>query len=389
MRRVLAGHVEHGGVPGLVSLVSRRGETHVDVLGALSLDGGEAMRRDAIFRIASLTKPVTAAAAMILVEECRLRLDDPVDPHLPELAGRRVLSSIGAEVDDTVPAARPITLRDLLTFRLGLGHVMAMPGTYPVQAALKEQGLLQGPPQPRSTPGVDEWIARAGSLPLVFQPGHAWMYDLGSDVLGVLVARASGQPLDVFLQERIFGPLGMNDTAFHVPPEKIDRLATSYSVDFATGALQVYDPAEDSQWTRPPAFPSGSGGLVSTADDYLAFAQMLMNGGTLDGERILSRPSVELMTADHITPAQKAASPWIPGWFDSNGWGFGMAVVTRREGARSVGTYGWDGGLGTTWYNDPREEMVMILFTQRAMTSPVLPPVFQDFHTSAYQALDD
>jgi CubicO group peptidase (beta-lactamase class C family) len=214
---------------------------------------------------------------MILVEECRLRLDEPVDRLLPELVNCRVLKRLEAPLDDTVPANRPITLRDLLTFRLGFGIIMAPPDTYPIQKATSELG--QGPPAPASVPAPDEWMRRFGTLPLLHQPGEKWMYHTGSDVLGVLIARASGQPLEAFLRERIFAPLGMKDTGFSVPAAKIDRLATSYWNNFQTGALEVFDEARGGQWSRPPAFPSAGGGLVSTIDDYLAFGQMMLNKG--------------------------------------------------------------------------------------------------------------
>jgi CubicO group peptidase (beta-lactamase class C family) len=337
-----------------------------------------------------MTKPITAAAAMILVEECKLRLDDPVDRLLPELADRRVLKRLEGPLDDTKPAQRPITLRDLLTFRMGFGILMAPPGTYPIQTAVDDLLLGQGMPQPSLPPAPDEWIRRFGTLPLMHQPGEKWMYHTGSDVLGVLIARASGQPFDAFLQDRIFEPLGMKDTAFSVPASKLDRLATAYSTHLETGALELYDTAESGHWSRPPAFPSGGGGLVSTIDDYLAFGWMMLNQGRHGTQRILSRPSVETMTTDHLTPAQKAASSLVPGYFDGHGWGFGVAVVTRREDvAAPVGSYGWDGGLGTSWRSDPSEDMVTILLTQASWTSPVPPRVSRDFWTAAYQAIDD
>jgi CubicO group peptidase (beta-lactamase class C family) len=327
---------------------------------------------------------------MILVEECRLRLDEPVDRLLPELSGRTVLQRLDGPVDDTVPAHRPISVRDLLTFRMGLGLVMAMPGTYPIQEAMEERLGRAGPPSPAGTPAADDWMRRLGSLPLVHQPGEAWMYNTASDVLGVLIARASGQALETFLRERIFEPLGMDDTGFSVPAGNLDRLATSYSANAETGALDVYDEPQDGQWSRPPAFPSGAGGLVSTVDDFAAFGQMLLDGGRHRSGRILSRPSVEIMTTDQLTPEQKAASAFAPGWFDGHGWGFGVSVLTRRDGlAGSVGTFGWDGGLGTSWSSDPREEMVTILMTQRAWTSPTPPDVRLDCWASAYQAIDD
>lgn len=385
MREVMAGHVARGDPPGLVTLISRKGEVHVEALGPRVLGGSEPMRRDTTFRIASMTKPVTAAAAMLLVEECKLRLDDPVDRWLPELAGRKVLRRLDSPVDDTVPANRPITLRDLLTFRLGLGLVLAPPGQYPIQKAIAELGLAPGPTPPPFTP--DEVMKRLGTLPLIHQPGEKWMYHVGSDVLGVLIARASGLPLEAFFRERLFEPLGMKDTGFHVPAEKLDRLAAAYTLE-PTGALTLYDDPSQSRWSRPPPFPSGGGGLVSTVDDYLAFCQLLLNKGRHGRERILSRPSVELMMSDQLTAEQRADARLFFG--DSKSWGFGGAVDLRRDSLHSVpGRYGWDGGCGTSGYLDPREDLVGILMTQRLMTSPRPPDVFLDFWTSAYQAIDD
>jgi CubicO group peptidase (beta-lactamase class C family) len=390
MHEVMAGYVARGEVPGVVTLVSRRGEAHVDAIGMKAVGGSDPMRRDTIFRIASRTKPITAAAAMILVEECKLRLDEPVDRLLPELADRKVLKRLDGPLDDTVPANRPISLRDLLTLRMGFGYIMDTSRAYPIVKAANEQQILQGPPKPQTLPAPDEWIRRVATLPLMHQPGEKWMYDLGLDVLGVLIARASGQPLETFFRERIFEPLGMKDTGFSVPASKLDRLATSYWTNPLTGAFELYDAAEGGQWSRPPAFPSAAGGLVSTIDDYLAFGQMMLNKGKHGSERILSRPSVETMTTDQLTAEQKAASGLVGGYFDSHGWGFGLSVITRRDDVAAVpGRFGWDGGLGTSWYSDPREALVGILMTQRAWISPSPPGVCLDFWTSAYQAIDD
>jgi len=390
MHDVMAGYVERGEVPGIVTLVSRRGEVHVDAIGMKAIGGSDTMRRDTIFRISSMTKPITAAATMILVEECKVRLDEPVDRLLPELAGRKVLKRLDGSLQDTVPANRPIAVRDLLTFRMGFGQMMAPPDAYPILTAASELQIGMGPPAPSAQPAPDEWIRRLGTLPLMHQPGEKWMYNTGSDVLGVLIARASGQPLETFLRERIFEPLSMRDTSFSVLATRLDRLATSYWTNFETGALELYDEAKGGQWSRPPAFPSGAGGLVSTIDDYLAFGQMMLNQGKHGNERLLSRPSVETMTTDQLTPEQKAASGMVPGYFDSHGWGFGVSMVTRRDDVAAVpGRFGWDGGLGTSWYSDPREDMVTILMTQRAWASPSPPDVCLDFWTSAYQAIDD
>ncbi|HEY3687282.1 MAG TPA: serine hydrolase domain-containing protein [Streptosporangiaceae bacterium] len=381
MREILTAYVTSGELPGFVALLHRRGETYVAAAGTLEAGGAAPMRRDTIFRMASMTKPITAVAALILVEECRLRLDDPVDALLPELANRRVLRSPDAELDDTVPAVRPITLRDLLTFRLGIGMVVAEPGTHPIQRAIGESGIAPGPD---NVPfGPDEWMRRLAGLPLVHQPGEGWMYHIGADALGVLIGRAAGQPFADFLRERVFTPLGMADTGFHVPPDRRDRLAVAYDTDPATGAPVRRDDPRD----RPPAFASGGGGLVSTADDYLAFCRMLLNGGRHDGGRILSRPAVEVMTSDQLTPAQKAGNEMFLG---PGGWGFGVQVDTAIADLYiRPGRFGWTGGLGTTAYSDPAEGMAGMLLTQRAMTSPVPPRAMADFWTCAYAAIDD
>jgi CubicO group peptidase (beta-lactamase class C family) len=388
MHDVMAGHVEHGDVPGIVTLVSRRGEVHVGALGMKAIGESEPMQRDTIFRIASVTKPIVAAAAMILVEECALRLDEPVDPWLPELANRQVLRAIDSPLDDTVPSNRPITLRDLLTFRLGIGAVMVFPPRYPIQQAMAEAELAPGPTLPSHAP--DELMKRFGSLPLLHQPGEKWLYNSGSDILGVLISRVAGTRLEEFLRERILAPLGMNDTSFSVPASKLDRLASSYWTNFATGEFDVFDGVDDSRWARPPVFESGAGGLVSTVDDLLAFGQMMLKGGKHGSERILSRPSIEVMTTDHLTPEQKTASDFFPDFWNSHGWGFGVSIVTRRDDlAATPGRYGWDGGYGTSWYVDPKEELIGILMTQRVWDSPSPPSVLLDFWTSAYQAIGD
>jgi CubicO group peptidase (beta-lactamase class C family) len=207
--------------------------------------------------------------------------------------------------------------------------------------------------------------------------------------LGVLIARASGQSFETFLRERIFEPLGMKDTSFSVPPTKINRLAASYWNNFRTGAFEVFDKAEGGHWSHPPAFESGGGGLVSTVDDCLAFGQMMLNKGKLGDVRILSRPSVETMTTDQLSAEQKKASDFL-NFFVNHGWGFGVSIVTKRKNIyEPIGAYGWDGGLGTSYRSDPTEEMVTLIMTQRAFTSPMPPAYCLDFWTSAYQAIDD
>jgi CubicO group peptidase (beta-lactamase class C family) len=236
----------------------------------------------------------------------------------------------------------------------------------------------------------DEWMGRLGALPLVHQPGERWMYETAANVTGVLIARATGMSFGDAVRERICDPLGMKDTAFSVPAENLDRLATAYERDDAPTGEAVVEDRPDGRWSRPQVFESGGGGLVSTADDYLAFASALLAGGAQHGERVLSRPSVTLMTSDQLTPAQKAVSGFWPGYFDNIGFGFGMSVRTRRTHlGQSVGTYGWSGFYGTAWYNDPAEDMATMCIMQRAHAGDQTLPMWHDFWTAVYQAIDD
>jgi CubicO group peptidase (beta-lactamase class C family) len=393
VRDVLSHYVDTGFVPGAVAVVARRGEVHVESIGNLAFEGEGAktpMAADTICRTGSMSKPIAAACAMTLVEYGTLRLDDPVEAFLPELADLTVLADPDGPLENTVPARHPVTLRDLLTFTFGTGIVPAEPGTIPIADALN---ALHADPQPPP----DEWIRQLGALPLVCQPGERWMYHTAADVTGVLIARATGKSFADALRERICEPLGMKDTGFSVPAENIGRLSTAYQLDDATGQL-IIDDGPDGYWSQPPAFESGGGGIASTASDYLAFASALLAGGTGPGERVLSRPSVSLMTIDHLTPAQKAVSGFTQGYFDDIGWGFGMSVRTQlpRRGPwpvsypplASVGSYGWPGIYGTGWYNDPAEDLITILMIQRAPAPPGL-PILVDFWTAAYQAIDD
>jgi CubicO group peptidase (beta-lactamase class C family) len=364
-----------GLVPGLVALVARGDHVHVDALGKLAVDGPPVWR-DSLFRISSTTKPITAAATLALVAEGRLDLDEPVDRLLPELASRRVLRTMSGPLDDTVPARRPITARDLLTFTFGFGSSLEQfmaPEPWPVAAASDALGLATlGPPDPGRQPDPDTWIAGLGSLPLMAQPGERWLYSTGASVLGVLLARAAGVPFAEVLRTRIFEPLGMHDTSFWARDPS--RLATAYRS--GPDGLVVTDPP-DGAWSRPPAFADGAGGLVSTAADLLAFARMMLRGGA----PVLAADAVREMTTGQITPAQRARDGLAPGFFDEFTWSFGQAV-------RDDGAYGWDGGLGTSWLVDPRHDLVIIVLTQRMMEGPEQsPPVHDDIRAAAYAAL--
>ncbi|HET6870561.1 MAG TPA: serine hydrolase domain-containing protein [Solirubrobacteraceae bacterium] len=368
-------HVGPAEIPGLVALVAHGDDVHVEALGTLSV-GGAPVERDSVFRIASTSKPITAAVTMALVDEGLIELDEPVDRLLPELAGRRVLRRPDGPLDDTVPAERAITTRDLLTFTFGFGMAIEMfssPEPWPVVAASEELKLSTiGPPNPDVQPDPDTWIAGFGSLPLIAQPGERWLYGTGASVLGVLVARAAGKPFDEVLRTRVFEPLGMRDTAFWT--SETDRLATAYIAK--PDGLKPWD-EPDGLWSRPPAFGDGAGGLVSTADDLLAFARMLLRGG----EPVLSTASVRAMSTAQLTDAQRARGGLGPGFFAHKSWGFCQAVY-------DTGAFGWNGGFGTSWLVDPARELTVIVLTQRLFESPELPPSHRDIQAAAYAAVD-
>jgi CubicO group peptidase (beta-lactamase class C family) len=265
---------------------------------------------------------------------------------------------------------------------------MAMPDTFPIQRLIREYRIGgDGPMLPTHAPDMDEWLRRLGSLPWLAQPGERWMYHVSFDLLGALIARVSGRSLGAFMRERIFEPLGMKDTGFHVPPEKSDRLPGFYFFNRESGTLDPFDDPERSAWLREPRFESGGGGLVSTVDDYAAFSRMMLDKGRYGTERILSPASVELMTTDQITPAHRAGCDIFFGAHSS--WGFGMSVdICRDEIYRTPGRFGWDGGFGTSAYIDPARRVIGILLTQRMMDSPEPPQLYADFWTLAYGAME-
>lgn len=379
----LAGAVERGVVAGAVALLWRDGQEHAAVAGVQDLATGAPMRRDTIFRLASVTKLVLSAATLALVEDGRLALPMPVERLLPELADRRVLCASDGPLDRTVPAARPISLRDLLTMRMGLGANMGPPT--PLSRAMEEAGIAPGPGVFGITP--ETWLARLAALPLAHQPGERWLYHTAHDVLGLLLAREAGS-LEAALRGTVLDPLAMRDTAFHVPEAKLDRLATAYAAG-PDGRLAVYDAARGGRFARPAGFESGGGGLVSTADDLLRFARMLLAAGRLDGQRVLGPGTVRAMATDQLTPEQKAASPFFPAFWESFGWGLGVAVVTRRTGpAMSPGRFGWDGGFGTSLWVDPEARLAGVLLTQRNWDEPFT-ALRDAVWTMAAAALDD
>jgi CubicO group peptidase (beta-lactamase class C family) len=362
-------------IPGLVALVASGHQIHVETLGSLAI-GGAPVVRDSLFRIASMTKPVTGAATMALIEEGLISLDEPVDRLLPELAARRVLRTVTGPLDDTVPASRPITVRDLLTFTFGFGFVMEMftePGPLPIVVAEQAAKLATfGPPDRKVQPDGDTWLAGLGSLPLLAQPGERWMYNTGASVLGVLLARAAGMPLRDVFRTRLLDPLGMAQTAFWTTEPA--RLAAAYRA--APGGLEIWDPP-DGDYSCAPAFEDGAGGLVSTVDDLLAFARLFLRRG----DPVLSPESVTAMTTDQLTPQQKARGGLGADFFSGMSWSFCQAV-------QDDGVFGWDGGFGSTWMVDPARELVVIILTQRMFDGPGLPDSHRAIREAAYAALE-
>ena len=361
--------VARGDAPGVVAAVGRGGEGYVAAAGVMAV-GGPPMRPDTLFRIASITKPVTAAVVLSLAEDGLLGLEEPVDRLLPELADRRVLRRPDGPLTDTIRAERAVTTRDLLTFTWGFGMQGAMfmaPEPWPIVSAVAERELSSfGRPNPDTTPEPDTFMARLGELPLLAQPGERWLYSAGSQVLGVLAARAAGAPFEDVMRERVLAPLGMDDTAFYA--NDTSRLATAY--ERRDGQLAVSDPP-DGQWSRPPRFPDGAGGLVSTAEDLLRFGRMLLLPG---GNPVLTAGTVAEMTSDQLTPAQ-LARVW-PGFsfLGDRGWGYGVSVTEWG--------YSWEGGSGTAWANVPDQDLTVVVLTQRAVDETGLPAVCDQVRTA-------
>jgi CubicO group peptidase (beta-lactamase class C family) len=371
LRDILDMHVKNGSLPGAVGLVARGDQIEYAAVGSAAIDGAP-MTRESIFRIASVTKPITAAAVMVLVDDGLIGLDDPVDRWLPELANPAVVRTPASPVDDVVPARRPITVIDLLRSTAGYGFA----SDFSLPAVQRLFSVQKDGREPQSFPAPDVWMSELAQIPLLYQPGEAWLYDTCSALQGVLIARASSRSLPDFLAERIFEPLGMADSGFTVPDSGADRF-TSYYRTGPTGGLELADGA-DGQWRTPPAFPLGSGGLVATADDWLAFGRMLLAGGTTaGGRRLLSRDAVRLMTTDHTTGGQREIGQLF---LEGQGWGFGGSVDIDAVDPWNVpGRYGWVGGTGTSAHIVPATGVVAILLTQVAADSPTAPDWMQDF----------
>jgi CubicO group peptidase (beta-lactamase class C family) len=345
-------------------LIGSGEEAQVLTAGVTALGGAPPMRRDTIFRIASMTKPVTSIAALMLMEEGKFKLDDPITKFAPEFADMKVLKDATGPLDQVVPAARAITFDDLFTHRSGLAYGFSSMG--PI--AHEYQRVLGDVLNNDTT--ADQWMAKIATLPLLYQPGERFHYSHSTDVLGFLVGRIAGMPFRDFLLQRIFGPLGMTDTDFYVPPQKRARAAVVYRLNTEKNVLE---PLPFKQYDAPPAFCGGGGGLISTADDYLKFARMMLNKGELNGTRIVSPATVELMCTNRLTPAQRAI-PFlgaIPMW-DGMGFGLGVSVIDAPEklgflGMGGVGSFGWPGAFGTWWQADPANDLIMIYLIQNSM----------------------
>jgi CubicO group peptidase (beta-lactamase class C family) len=377
--------VDQKKLAGLITVVSRRGEVALmHACGKADLARDKPMRPDTIFRIYSMTKPLTSVAIMMLYEEGRFQLDDPITRFLPQFRNMRVYVSGARGKYDSEPAQRDITFRDLLTHTSGLTYGF-MEAT-PVDAMYREAGVdFQ-----TAKGSLGDVVALAASMPLIAQPGSEWNYSISTDVLGYLVEVISGRPFGEFLHERVIAPLGMVDTSFHVPAEKIDRFAANYGPD-ENGGLKLIDDPQKSRFLTP-RLCSGGGGLLSTAADYLRFCQMMLNKGELDGVRLLGRKTVELMTRNHLDGdmADMGQPRFSESTYTGIGFGLGFSVMLDPARAQILGTpgeYAWGGAASTAFWIDPAEEMYVILLTQLMPSSTY--PIRRELRVLSYQAIVD
>jgi CubicO group peptidase (beta-lactamase class C family) len=376
--------VADGRLAGIEVMIERRGRTAFHrCQGKADLARSADATPDTIYRIYSMTKPLTSVAAMMLYEEGRFQLDDPIARYLPGFTGQRVFTGGGYGAVMTEPAVRDITFRDLLTHTSGLtyGFMRATP----VDAVYRAEGIeLPGAEEP-----LGDIVARLAKVPLIAQPGKEWNYSIATDVLGHLVAVISGQPFDTFLRERILRPLGMLDTGFFVPPDKVQRFAASYQRG-PDGRPQLIDDPETSRFLTPPRAPSGGGGLTGTARDYMRFCRMLLAGGALGGERLLGRKTVALMTMNHLDGDMAAMGQ--PRFAESNyhgiGFGLGFSVVLDPARAQIIGSAGecaWGGMASTAFWIDPEEDLAVVMMTQLVPSSTY--PIRRELRVLTYQAI--
>lgn len=368
-------YVDEQKLAGISTLIARRGKVvHFEKFGMANIEAGTPMAEDTIFRIYSMTKPITSAAVLMLLEEGYFRLNDPVANYLPEFKDVKVLDNT-----NLVKPARPMTIRNLLTHTAGLSY--GFDENYHLDHLYYQQ--VWGPADNNPNLTLAEWVGSIANLPLAYHPGTRYRYSVATDVLGHLVQVVSGMPFADFLQKQIFAPLGMVDTFFTVPPEKVARFAANYGPKEG-GGLEVIDAPQSSRYIRPTQRPSGGGGLLSTTGDYLRFTQMLLNGGELEGVRLLGRKTVELMTTNHLPDGIYVDNDPTTGL----GFGLGVSVLLdlgKGQTLGSVGNYGWGGAANTNFWIDPKEELIGILMLQFMPSGTY--PVTPDFRLLTYQAL--
>jgi len=383
--RVMQSYVDKKELAGLITLIARRGQVlHFECFGMMDIEANKPMQSDTLFRIYSMTKPITSVAVMMLYEEACFQLNDPVSKFIPAFKDVRVFVNANESGLELADPEREITIRDLLTHTSGL--VYGNPEGSPVEAMVWQANQEARKVKPDET--LEEWIQRLVKLPLAHQPGSKWHYGVSTDVLGYLVEVISGEAFDAFLEQRIFAPLGMEDTSFYVPQEKIGRLAAVYGLT-EDGELQIMKPPAIRDHSKPPSFLSGGGGLVSTASDYFRFAQMLLNGGELNGVRLLGRKTVELMTLNHLPDA---LIPIQLGSLTLSGLGFGLGFAVVVDVAQSgelgsVGRFAWAGYASTFFWVDPKEELIGLIMPQFIPGGDH--PIMPQFRVLVHQAIVD
>jgi CubicO group peptidase (beta-lactamase class C family) len=391
-------YVDGGYLPGLLTYVYRKGElAHTSLCGRMDLERGKEMREDAIFRIYSMSKPITAVALMMLVEEGLIGLDDAVHTHIPSwkdlgvyASGTPTLLADSPASFMTTPTARAMKVVDLATHTSGLTYGFMMRTA--VDAAYRRAKVVD-----RRTPGgLEGMIDQLAKIPLDFSPGAAWNYSVAIDVLGYLVEKLSGMSFGEFLHRRLFAPLGMHDTAFDVPADKVKRFSSCYQPGAEGHGLMLQDDARDSTYATPPKLESGGGGLVSTAHDYLRFCRMMLDGGTLDGVQILSPKTVALFSLNYLPGGREVADLAFPGMFSESGYagvGFSLGCGVNVDVAKtrlpgSVGEYFWGGAASTAFWIDPKEELTVVFMTQ-VMGSPARLTLRRDLRTLVYSAMTE
>jgi CubicO group peptidase (beta-lactamase class C family) len=391
-------YVEGGDLPGMLIHIYRKGQlVHTTMSGQMDIERQKPMREDAIFRIYSMSKPITAVALMMLVEEGKIGLDDAVHTYIPEWKNLGVyasgMPSLLADAPAsfiTTPVQRPMKIIDLATHTSGLTYGFMMRTA--VDAAYRRAKITD-----RQTPGgLSEMVDQLGKLPLDFSPGTAWNYSVAIDVLGYLVKKLSDMSFGEFLRTRLFEPLGMNDTAFWVPEDKIERFASCYQPESGGRGLKLQDDARESPYAAPPKLESGGGGLVSTAEDYLRFCRMMLNSGTLDGVQILSPKTVALFSLNYLPNNKEIVDLSFPGMFSESsyagvGFSLGCGVnvnVAKTRLPGSLGEYFWGGAAATAFWIDPKEEMTVVFMTQ-VMGSDARLTLRRDLRTLVYSAMTE